>query len=190
MGSNLEYRIYRTHDKAAALERWKGDVGDSLHQDGCSYSGNIGMLAYAEPRFRDLKLETEEQALAQLEGLEKGIPLAVSFRVDEAGAAERQRAISAAYQAQSVAAARAWKAARGAAKFIGCYACGSTVNAAEARTHNGHCPVCNKPDGLLPADAREEIAALEARSQALRDEPPPVDPAGGYWWLIGGWCRS
>lgn len=62
MGSQLDFRTYRTSDKNEVRTAWMEDVDRSLLEDGNSYSGRIGMLN-GEIQWHPKKLNTQEEAV-------------------------------------------------------------------------------------------------------------------------------
>ena len=81
MGANTSFRNYPDslgHDKIKEL--WKNDVEMSLHEDGHSYSGEIGMLGTKIASWIDLN-KSQEKAYEYIETYhQKWNPaLAVSF---------------------------------------------------------------------------------------------------------------
>ena len=81
MGANFCARAYPDGEKELIIERWGSAVEQSLHEDGHSYSGDIGMLGRSVARWYDKDFADREEAYEFLsEEHEKWDPaLAVSF---------------------------------------------------------------------------------------------------------------
>ena len=62
MGASNDSRTYLTTDKAVIKKKWNEAVEDSLHEDGHSYSGCIGMLGTGIEKWKDLQLPTQAEA--------------------------------------------------------------------------------------------------------------------------------
>jgi hypothetical protein len=81
MGANLSTRRYPDKlGKDAIIKRWQTSCEISLHEDGNSYSGGIGMLR-GLPEWHDIKLDSEDSAEAFIaDNHDKwGAPVAVSY---------------------------------------------------------------------------------------------------------------
>ena len=81
MGANFCYKIYPDRlGPSVVADKWAIDVSSSLHEDGHSYSGNIGMLGMKIALWHDLKLNRDQAEEWLLENHEKFDPAqAVSF---------------------------------------------------------------------------------------------------------------
>ena len=61
MGASTDYRVFNYNDKAKIKSEWDAEVNQSKNEDGCSYSGQIGMLG-SIGSWKNLKFSTQEQA--------------------------------------------------------------------------------------------------------------------------------
>jgi hypothetical protein len=83
MGASFNHRIFpATTDKKEITKEWGYLVSESLHQDGHSYSGGIGMLGHTIAKWIDLKLPDLNKAVEYIEEKqEKWDPaIAVSYK--------------------------------------------------------------------------------------------------------------
>ena len=80
MGANLDYRVFKTDDRAAIRREWEDAVDRDRHENGHSYSGGVGMLG-CEIKWHASPVATVEAAAEVLcEKHEKWTgPLAVRF---------------------------------------------------------------------------------------------------------------
>ena len=62
MGANTSYRSFRTHDKQEIVRLWNDAVDQSLHDDGHSYSGSIGMLGPGIKQWFDVRFVGRDKA--------------------------------------------------------------------------------------------------------------------------------
>ena len=61
MGASSDYRVFNHNDKSKIKSDWDASVDQSRNEDGCSYSGQIGMLG-SIGSWEDKKFATKEQA--------------------------------------------------------------------------------------------------------------------------------
>ena len=61
MGANLDYRVFKTEDKAAIRREWEAAVDCDRRDNGRSYSGGIGMLG-CEIKWHPAPAATVEEA--------------------------------------------------------------------------------------------------------------------------------
>ncbi len=62
MGANTSYRSFRTHDKKEIVRLWNDEVDQSLHENGHSYSGCIGMLGPGIKQWFDVRFVGRDKA--------------------------------------------------------------------------------------------------------------------------------
>ena len=62
MGASTDYRVFNHNDKPKIKSEWDAEVDQSKNEDGCSYSGQIGMLG-SIGSWEDKKFVTKEQAI-------------------------------------------------------------------------------------------------------------------------------
>lgn len=62
MGACMNYRVFKTEDKATIRRQWESMVDSDLYENGHSYSGGIGMLGRGEIKWHPTPAKTLEEA--------------------------------------------------------------------------------------------------------------------------------
>jgi len=203
-GGNDAGRTYRTYDRAQVQRQWDDDVARSQHEDGTSYSGEIGMLT-GPIQWHDKKLGSLREAWDWVMETHDKFepPLAVSFELEadvpQARLEEWRRKEREAYEAYQRKVGEVVQRAltSGKSKLLpACRGCGSKLSREHiARGARGWasaegvpCPVCR--GNLLSEAVRKRLETLKSRHESRRGKEPRGRKTGKYGWVVGGVAQS
>jgi superfamily II helicase len=213
VGASTDYRVFNHNDKSKIELEWNSEVEQSKREDGCSYSGQIGMLG-SIGSWEDKKFITQEQAGEALFELHDkwDDALAVSFLLEAKKDKKVQRKLDG-LQERVVKVNKKSKEYversqknffDSSIKFATCKSCESKLRRELLHKQINHwgksktdCVLCGeslfsntvntriKDYALKSQELYKEIEELE-KSLYLKSESLDADVG----WVIGGWCSS
>ena len=213
MGATTDYRLFDYNDKSKIKSEWDAAVDQSKNEDGCSYSGQIGMLG-SIGSWEDKKFTTKEQAVEWIfDNHDKwNNAMAVSFLLEAKKDKKVQRKLNG-LQEKVVKVNEKSKEYierseknffESSLKFATCKSCESKLRRELLNKQINHwgrsktdCLLCGeslfsntvntkiKDYALKSQELYKEIEGLE---KGLYLESPAVNADLG--WAIGGWCSS
>lgn len=195
MGAELSTRLFNTSDRNLIKEQWANIVAQSLHEDGSSYSGNIGMLGKDIAVWHDLRGSREDAENYIEDHQEKWEPaIAVSYlkptipSPEDKIKAERLLADAKELWDQANVLANTEIAEIRKDEFFTCKGCKSRIATKFLATKS--CPLCQV--SVFSIRLNNKIDSLMKQGNAIRDRAmslqQPVGTESG--WIVGGWCAS
>ncbi len=213
MGATTDYRLFDYNDKSKIKSEWDAAVDQSKNEDGCSYSGQIGMLG-SIGSWEDKKFSTKEQAVDWLlDNHEKwNNAMAVSFLLEAKKDKKVQRKLDS-LQEKAVKVNEKSKEYiersqknffDSSLKFATCKGCESKLRRELLHKQTNHwgrsktdCLLCG--ESLFSNTVNAKIKDYALKSQELYKEIEGLEKGlylesdavnADVGWAIGGWCSS
>ena len=201
MGANYDSRIYLIDDKKVIEKHWEADVGQSVAEDGYSYSGCIGMLDNSIDWVRIVPFNSQVEASDYIsENARKfGGPMAVPFKIQggKAVPAYVKTAVTRYGTALENLSGLEDKVRKdfynAKSQFVGCKKCKSKLSRSFLKTT--FCPICNQSLLSTTSLQRVEKAGQKIKDTCLalgqaRTKAKEQNCTGKIGYVIGGICSS
>ena len=212
MGANTDYRVFNHNDKSKIKSDWDASVDQSRNEDGCSYSGQIGMLG-SIGSWEDKKFATKEQATDWLlDNHEKwDNAMAVSFLLEAKKDKKIQRKLDGLQEKVGKVNEKSIEYKEriqknffdSSLKFATCKGCESRLRRELLHKQTNHwgrsktdCLLCG--ESLFSNTVNSRIKHYDLKSQELYKEIEELNKSlylesgsnPDVGWVIGGWCSS
>ena len=212
MGASTDYRVFNHNDKSKIKSDWDASVDQSRNEDGCSYSGQIGMLG-SIGSWEDKKFATKEQATDWLlDNHEKwDNAMAVSFLLEAKKDKKIQRKLDGLQEKVGKVNEKSIEYKEriqknffdSSLKFATCKGCESRLRRELLHKQTNHwgrsktdCLLCG--ESLFSNTVNYRIKHYDLKSQELYKEIEELNKSlylesgsnPDVGWVIGGWCSS
>ena len=212
MGASSDYRVFNHNDKSKIKSDWDASVDQSRNEDGCSYSGQIGMLG-SIGSWEDKKFATKEQATDWLlDNHEKwDNAMAVSFLLEAKKDKKIQRKLDGLQEKVGKVNEKSIEYKEriqknffdSSLKFATCKGCESRLRRELLHKQTNHwgrsktdCLLCG--ESLFSNTVNYRIKHYDLKSQELYKEIEELNKSlylesgsnPDVGWVIGGWCSS
>lgn len=211
MGASTDYRVFDYNDKSKIKSEWDVEVDRSKNEDGCSYSGQIGMLG-SIGSWEDKKFTTKEQAVEWIfDNHDKwNNAMAVSFLLEAKKYKKVQRKLDGLQEKVGKVNKKSIEYKErsqknffdSSLKFATCKGCESKLRRELLNKQNhwgrSDCLLCG--ESLFSNTVNTKIKDYDLKSQELYKEieglekglylESDADVNADVGWAIGGWCSS
>jgi hypothetical protein len=205
MGANLDSRTFLTDDKGVIKTKWDEEVSHSQYQDGCSYSGCIGMLDGSIEWVNRGPFNSQDEALEHISENHRkwSGPMAVPFKIKggkkvPAYVKKANEKYETAKDQRQVLEAKAKQDFHNAkSQFVTCKGCKSKLNRSHLHTTfcSTICPLCSQ--NLLSATVLQRVKKAEQKIKdtcialgEARVKAREQNATGKIGYVVGGICSS
>jgi len=198
MGSNLDYRIYKTTDENEIRKAWKSAVESNRYESGNEYSGGVGMLGESIT-WHNRKVADLNAAIDFISGTHEKWEgaMAVSFHLDSGKTVGTEKQVAKAEEKLNKLKAKHAELGNKArdefveakSKLVGCKVCDSRLNRSMLR--GTACLVCG--ENLLSNTWQSRLSVARAKldkAQAEFTRLSQPKPGKDIGWVVGGWCAE
>lgn len=213
MGATTDHRVFNYNDKSKIKSEWDAEVDQSKNEDGCSYSGQIGMLG-SIGSWEDKKFTTKDKAIDWIfDNHDKWEDaLAVSFLLEAKKDNKVQRKLDGLQEKVVKVNEKSREYIErsqknffdSSIKFATCKSCESKLRRELLHKQINHwnrsktdCVLCG--ESLFSNTVNTRIKDYDLKSQELYKEMEELNKSlylkseslnADVGWVIGGWCSS